>query len=243
MGLLKLERWIKNKFVREWTEALIFAVVVAFAIRSWVYAPFRVPTGSMIPTIEVGDQLLANMHAYGYYIPFSDKRLFEQEINKGDVIVLASPENPKICDSSLYSAWNTVSALFIGIFNNNYVPNCVDYVKRVIAVENDKIEFFGESVLINGKPEAGYLPYYDPALPPRDVYFTEVVPAGHVFVMGDNRRDSHDGRFWHIDGRVLSYVDKKDVRAQAKFIYFSSNPYQSIFSGGIRWDRIFSKIN
>ena len=94
MNILKLDRFIKNKFIREWIEAILFAVVAAFIIRTWFYAPFRVPSGSMIPTIKIGDQLLADMSAYGYHLPFSDKILFQDEVKRGDVVIFPSPTNP-----------------------------------------------------------------------------------------------------------------------------------------------------
>ena len=63
----------KKKYLKEWLEAILFALVAAFIIRTWFYSPFRVPTGSMVPTIEVGDQIIADMNDYGFKIPFLDK--------------------------------------------------------------------------------------------------------------------------------------------------------------------------
>lgn len=242
MKFLKLDRFIKHKALREWTEAIIFAVVVAFVIRSWLYSPFRVPTGSMIPTIDVGDQLIADMNAYGFVIPFTDKKIATKEIKRGDIVIFPNPANPQICDSSLYSAWNTVSALVISLFDSNYVPTCIDYIKRIVAVGGDDLKIVGEQVFINNQPESGYAPYFNPNLEARNVYYEQIVPEGKVFLMGDNRRDSHDARFWHIDGQVLSFIDNSKVRAKAKWIYFSVEPSRNIFNGGIRWERMFETL-
>ncbi|MBL0691108.1 MAG: signal peptidase I [SAR324 cluster bacterium] len=236
-----MKRLIKNKTIREWIEAILFAFIAAFIIRTWFYAPFRVPTGSMIPTIEVGDQIIADMNVYGLHIPFTKKRVWEGDIKRGDIVIFPNPANPEICNSSFYGGWDTISALFIGFFvDSNYVPKCVDYIKRVVALEENTIEIIGEKVYINGLPESGYQTYFNTLLPPRNIFYKEKVPKGMLFVMGDNRRDSHDGRFWRINGARLSYVSMDNIRARGKLIYFSLDPSLGVMNGGIRWDRIFS---
>jgi len=230
-----------KKILREWVEALLFAFVIAFVFRTWIYAPFRVPTGSMIPTINVGDHIMADMSAYGYQIPFTDYRILEKQIQRGDVVIFPSPLNPVVCDSNIYSAYDTFVSLVVGFVKKDYVPTCMDFIKRVVAVEGDTIEFSGEDFLVNGEKEKNYVPFYNPYLPPVMLFFKDQMPKNSVFTMGDNRRDSLDGRFWHIDNQVLSYVSRSKVRAKAKWIYFSMDPQKSIFNG-IQWNRMFTAI-
>jgi len=165
--IINLERYIKNKTIREWTEALIFAGLVAFVFRTWLYSPYRVPTGSMIHTIEIGDHLFVNKHSYGYVVPFTDLKLFIAPVQRGDIIVFPYPEDPKI-----------------------------DFIKRAIAIGGDKVKLSGEQVYINGKLDSHSHPYFDPSLIglPMDREFT--VPQGKVWAMGDNRRNSKDSRYW-----------------------------------------------
>ena len=238
--MISLKKIIKNKVLREWVEAILFAILAAFIIRTWLYAPFRVPTGSMVPTIAVGDQIVADMKAYGWQVPFSTTRFGGKEVNRGDIVIFPNPANPEKCDSAWFSAGDTVASLVIGLVNANYVPQCVDYIKRVVAIGGDQLELSGERVFVNGLPELGYEPFFDARLPAVEMFYEEVVPDGHVLVMGDNRRDSHDARFWNINNAVLSYVPVDRVRAKGKIIYFSRDPQRGIFNGGIRWERIFN---
>ncbi len=205
--IINLERFIKNKVIREWVEALIFAVIVAAIFRTWFFSPYGVPTGSMIPTIKIGDYLFANMHAYGYVVPFTDIKLFPSKVERGDIVIFPSP-----------------------------IDSDKDYIKRAVAVEGDVVEIVGEIIYINGKAENYPSLYYDRKLPPV-VYnwkfavsrkFT--VPIGKVWTLGDNRRNSLDGRFW-------GFVDLKDIRAQGMFIHWSHDPGKSIFTG-YKLDRI-----
>lgn len=232
----------KKNPLREWSEAIVFALLAAFIIRNWFYAPFRVPTGSMIPTIEIGDQIIADMNDYGFKIPFSNNKIWRDEVLKGDIVIFPNPENPTKCEDFLYSSWDSISALVIGIFNSNHIPKCVDYIKRVVATGGDKVEIVGETVLINNMPENEYRIYLNPNLSAKNIYYQETVPKDNILVMGDNRRDSYDARFWKINGAALSYIPKSKIKAKGKFIYFSSDPKKSIFQGGIRWERILKKL-
>lgn len=229
MKFLHLERWIKNKSVREWVEALLFAIIVASIFRTWLYTPFRVPTSSMVPTILVGDHLLADMKAYGFRLPFADKRLFSEPIKNGDIIIFPDPKNDEICDFFGYKIYDMLKYWLLSVVTSN-PPTCLDYVKRAVAVGGDILEIRGEQVYVNGILERDYNPYLDPELAQLPVYLKLAVPDGKVFAMGDNRRNSHDSRFW-------GYVDEKEVRGQGKFIFFSADPQQS-FTQGWRWNRI-----
>ena len=165
--IINLERFIKNKTIREWVEALIFALIVAFIFRTWLYAPYRVPTGSMIHTIEIGDHIFVNKHAYGFVIPFTDGRIMESRVERNDIVVFPYPEDPDI-----------------------------DFIKRIIAIGGDKVEIKGEKVYINGKQETGEFLYFDDSLFPAELERSFTVPEGKLWAMGDNRRNSKDSRYW-----------------------------------------------
>lgn len=199
--IINLKRLIKNKTIREWIEALIFAGIVALIFRTWLYAPYRVPTGSMIHTIEKGDHLFVNKHAYGFMIPFTNAKLFRSKVKRYDIVVFPYPEDPSI-----------------------------DFIKRIIAVGGDEVQIIGETVYVNGKPEAGDYIYYDQSwlTPPQNVNIK--VPPGKLWVMGDNRRNSKDSRYW-------GFVDEEKVEGKGMIIYWSHDPSHSIFSG-YRFDRI-----
>jgi len=205
--LINLERFIKNKTIREWVEALIFALIVAGIFRTWLYAPYRVPTGSMIHTIEIGDYLFADMHAYGFVIPFTDKKIFPAKVERNDVIVFPSP-----------------------------IDDDKDYIKRAMAVEGDEIEIIGETIYINGKPENHSTVFLDSRMRPvtySDEFIVPrkfTVPKGKVWPLGDNRRNSLDGRYW-------GFIDMKDIRAKGLIISWSHDPEASLLSG-YRFERI-----
>ena len=241
--IINLERFIKHKSTREWVEAFVFALVFATVFRTWLYSPFRVPTGSMNPTIQVGDQIFANMHYYGFVVPFTDLKLFESnEVERGDVIIFPSPQNPEICDNSFYAGFDTVRSLFAGFFDSGYVPVCIDFIKRAVALGGDEVEIIGERVWINGQIERGYVPYLDRSLPSGEIYHSEIVPEGYVFALGDNRRNSHDSRYWNADpAGSWGYVEKSKVRARATFIYLSLDPEKPFWSG-VNTDRMFKAL-
>ncbi|MEE1578246.1 MAG: signal peptidase I, partial [Deltaproteobacteria bacterium] len=95
-GYFRLDRWIRNKTLREWVEAIIFALVVATIVRTYLFAPFQIPSGSMIPTIQIGDHIFASMYSYGSPIPLTGSKLFEKPINRGDIVIFPYPRDPDI---------------------------------------------------------------------------------------------------------------------------------------------------
>ena len=88
-GFLRLDYVIPNRTIREWVEALIFAVVVATVVRTYLFAPFQIPSGSMLPTIQIGDHIFASMYTYGSPVPFTDIKLFELSL-----IHISEPTRP-----------------------------------------------------------------------------------------------------------------------------------------------------
>jgi signal peptidase I len=178
-----------RKKVWEYTEAIITALILALIIRAYVVQAFKIPSGSMIPTLLVGDHILVNKFFYGTKIPFSDKRiLIFKKPEKGDIIVFKYPENPKR-----------------------------DFIKRVIATEGDIIEGKNKIVYVNGLPlDETYIQHVDKRIlfEKRDQFGPEKVPEGKLFMMGDNRDQSYDSRYW-------GFVDINDVLGKAFILYWS----------------------
>ena len=177
---------------REYAEAIGMALLLALFIRTFIVQAFKIPSGSMIPTLQIGDHILVNKLAYGIRIPFLEDYVVDfAKPHRGDVIVFIFPED-----------------------------RSKDFIKRVIGVAGDSVEIRGKKVFINGKeiddPHA-HFEGDDPqtaGLSNRDDYGPRNVPENHVFVMGDNRDRSYDSRFW-------GYVNLDEVRGKAFLIYWS----------------------
>lgn len=180
----------KSKF-REYTEAIVLAIILALFIRAFVVQAFKIPSGSMIPTLLVGDHILVNKFIYGLKVPFYSKKIFPfEDPKRGDVIVFIYPEDPS-----------------------------KDFIKRVIGVGGDTIEIRNKKVLINGQeyedPHA-YYSNYSLAFAGGCPYCGPLkVPQNHLFVLGDNRDNSKDSRYW-------GFVPLESVRGKAFMIYWSN---------------------
>ena len=181
------ERFRKKAW--EYTEAIVTALILALIIRAYVIQAFKIPSGSMIPTLLIGDHILVNKFLYGTKIPFSDKKIIIfKNPQKGDIIVFKYPENPKR-----------------------------DFIKRVIATEGDVIEGKNKVVYVNGNPlNETYVQYTDKNIlfEKRDHFGPIKVSEGKLFVMGDNRDQSYDSRYW-------GFVDRSYVRGKAFILYWS----------------------
>lgn len=202
-----------KSMLREYAEAIVIAVLLALFIRTFVVQAFKIPSGSMEPTLLVGDHILVNKFIYGIKIPFTDKTLIHISTPKrGDIIVFAYPRNPS-----------------------------VDFIKRVIGLPGDRIRIVNKHVYVNGKLlHEPYVVHRDkrilPAsLSPRDNMPTVVVPPHELFVMGDNRDESYDSRFW-------GFVPMGNLKGEAFMIYWSWNSHGKWTlnpnKGFIRWNRI-----
>lgn len=211
LSLLRLERIIPNRGLREWIDAAVFALAIALLVRTFLFAPFKIPSSSMVPTIQVGDHIFATMFSYGLPVPFTDIKLFPQPIDRGDIVIFPYPKDPS-----------------------------VDYIKRVIGVGGDQIEVQGKTVLVNGKPLEEPYAFYDPAresifgVKCEGLSFCGplTVPPGHLFLMGDNRLDSADSRVW-------GFVDERTVKGKGRIIYWSHDPREDLASlSGYRFGRI-----
>jgi signal peptidase I len=196
--------------LREYTEAILIALILALFIRTFIVQAFKIPSGSMIPTLEIGDHILVNKFIYGIRIPYTEKHFFLfTKPERGDIIVFIYPEDPK-----------------------------KDFIKRVIGVGGDLIEIRDKRVYINGElynHDPGV--YTDPrvipgGLDPRDNFGPVRVPKDHLFVMGDNRDNSRDSRYW-------GFVPFGLVKGKAFLIYYSWDRTNH----EVRWGRMGELIH
>ena len=198
----------QKSVAREYTEALLVALLLAFFIRSFIVQAFKIPSGSMLPTLQIGDHILVNKFLYGLRLPYPfENTLVEwKQPRRGDVIVFVYPKDPS-----------------------------KDFIKRVVGEPGDTVEIRHKQVFINGEkiddPHASFADE-DREIPgPRDNFGPVAVPLHHLFVMGDNRDRSHDGRFW-------GFVDLDEVKGKAFLIYWSWDGQDR----WVRWERIGSFI-
>lgn len=218
----------------EWAKSIGFAVVVYLVLRIFLFQAFRIPSPSMEKTLLVGDWLFVNKAVYGATVPFTGWRTPAfREPAHGDIVVFISVETPDL-----------------------------DVVKRVIGLAGDTLEMKGHTIYRNGvavdEPNARYDSVSPPDVremrmkihdwqvrhlardttgywPDRDHWGPVVVPHDSMFVMGDNRDQSWDGRYW-------GFLPRANVRGTPLFIYYSYDPgtYELLpFLTNIRWGRLF----
>lgn len=207
------EKRNSKSMVREYSEAIVIAVLLALFIRAFVVQAFKIPSGSMKTTLLIGDHILVNKFIYGIRLPIVNKELIHFSIPKrGDIVVFQYPVDPS-----------------------------KDFIKRAIGLPGETVRIQNKKVFINDRPlDEPYTTYTDPkVLPggasPRDNMGPVVVPPDSLFVMGDNRDESYDSRFW-------KFVKIDDIKGEAFIIYWSWNgdgeltlsPSESY----IRWNRI-----
>jgi signal peptidase I len=165
----KAERIKKKSTLREYAEAAAIAILLALFIRAFVVQAFKIPSGSMEPTLLVGDHILVNKFIYGIKIPYLQSTLIPiSDPDRGDIIVFIYPEDQS-----------------------------KDFIKRVIGLPGDRIQIQGKAIFVNGQPfDDKYGHYDEKAGNTHRSYGPVVVPKDHYFVMGDNRDHSLDSRFW-----------------------------------------------
>ncbi|MFI3271064.1 MAG: signal peptidase I [Pseudomonadota bacterium] len=203
----------KNVFL-EYFEALIIAFLLAMFIRTFIVQAYKIPSGSMLETMQIGDHLLVNKFAYGVKIPFTNTYMWEgSDPEVGDVIVFEYPKNPSI-----------------------------DYIKRVVGVPGDVIEVHNKQLYRNGqKVTEDYIQHSQPDVVAlvRDEFGPVTVPEGKYFAMGDNRDDSQDSRFWgfvdksaiHGKAWIIYWSWNDGVKGAGDD------------SGSVRWDRILKSVH
>lgn len=213
----------------DWTAGLFPVILVVFLLRSFLFEPFKIPSGSMIPTLLVGDLILVNKFHYGIRLPVINKKIVDNNaVQRGDVMVFRYPVDTRI-----------------------------DYIKRVVALPGDEVAFLNQKVFLNGQPvpmqplgefyneerlryakmfseKLGNVEHrilVDPQRPtilgpePKNFPFSEncrytvegvtcKVPAGHYFMMGDNRDDSQDSRYW-------GFVPDENIVGKAFFVWMN----------------------
>lgn len=233
---LHLARWRRASWL-ESIESMGYAVLVALALRAFVLEAFKIPSGSMIPTLAIGDQIFVNKYLYGPRLPFTSYRpLHFKAPARGEVVVFVCPIEPHD-----------------------------DYIKRIIAVAGDEVSVRGGAVTVNGQPlsrlRIGEQSFWDKdatgaywrpfeaiayqeeiaqndyvALEDADMrrhapdFGPHVVPEGHVFVMGDNRDHSYDSRAW-------GPVPVDNILGRATFVWWSWG------EEGLRWQRLGRRVH
>jgi signal peptidase I len=211
----------KKSVVREYFETIVIAVVLALFMRTFVVQAFKIPTGSMEPNLLIGDHLLVNKFVFAPTLSSVERAVLPvAAIRRGDIVVFKYPEDPER-----------------------------DFIKRVIGLSGETIELRNHVIHVNGRaieePYAHYLPRPQglgggemTSDDVRDRYGPVVVPAGSVFVMGDNRDNSQDSRYW-------GFLPKENIKGKALMIYWSFDSSE----GGLnlftqtRWARLLRQIH
>ncbi len=215
----------KKSVAREYFESLVIAVVLALFIRTFVVQAFKIPTGSMEPNLLIGDHLLVNKLVFGPSLSAAERAVLPMnEIERQEVIVFKYPEDPER-----------------------------DFIKRVIGLPGEQIEVRHKRVYVNGtlldEPYAHYME--EPPTVPRELeagaaraglsadlrenYGPVTVPPKHYFVMGDNRDNSQDSRYW-------GFMPRDYVKGRALFIYWSYEGETGNIVTGTRWGRLLHQV-
>jgi signal peptidase I len=221
---------MKKSTAREYFESIVVAVILALFVRTFVVQAFKIPTGSMEPNLLVGDHLLVNKFIYAPTATDLERLLLPvDDIERGDIIVFKYPEEPER-----------------------------DFIKRVIGLPGETIELRNRKVYVDGQPlDEPYAHYMFPAsdddpesVDPRARYGPVTVPEGHYFMMGDNRDNSQDSRWW-------GFLPAEYVKGRALMIYWSYESPAGASPEGVagllrgvasifthtRWDRLFHQIH
>ena len=200
----------RKSTIREYAEAILIALMLALFIRTFVVQAFKIPSGSMKNTLLIGDHILVNKFIYGIKNPFnSNTWISVKQPKRKDIVVFKYPVNPS-----------------------------QDYIKRVIGLPGDRIEVRNKKVYVNNQPQdEKYAIFLDNKIIPGNVQSRDnmgpiIVPKDSLFVMGDNRDNSYDSRFWN-------FVDLKAVKGKAFILYWSWDKENM----AVRWNRITDLIH
>ena len=207
----------RKSTAREYFESICVAVILALFVRTFVVQAFKIPTGSMENNLLIGDHLLVNKFVFAPTSTRLERMLLPIDpIRRGDIIVFKYPEEPER-----------------------------DFIKRVIGLPGETLELKNKKVYINNKPLDE--PYVHFLVQPDDEnggdfdvrvrYGPVTVPDGHYFMMGDNRDNSQDSRYW-------GFLPQDYVKGKALFVYFSFGEEEGGLSvTGVRWNRILHQIH
>ncbi|MFC1606890.1 signal peptidase I [Candidatus Latescibacterota bacterium] len=201
-----------RKFLKEWVEPIVVAFVLVTIFKMFFFQNFKIPSGSMEDTLLIGDYLFAAKFTYGTRIPFTNKRILKfRKPRQGDIIIFESPAEPEI-----------------------------DLIKRCVAVGGQTVEIRDKQVFVDGihieLPDHGK--FTDSRiLPGRDNFDQFTVPEGKLFMMGDNRDNSNDSRFW-------GFLPEENIKGKALFLYWSWDSSVMFLKRflRVRWSRIFDLI-
>jgi signal peptidase I len=209
--------------VREYFESIVIAVILALFVRTWAVQAFKIPTGSMENNLLVGDHLLVNKFAFAPTLSRFEKAILPvRDVRRGDVVVFKFPNEPER-----------------------------DFIKRVIGLPGETLELRNKRVYVNGEPlDEPYVYFLDPmagegevtSLDVRERYGPVKVPQEQYFVMGDNRDNSQDSRYW-------GFLPASYVKGRALMIYWSYDGARDdgSFLTGLftrtRWERIGNQIH
>jgi signal peptidase I len=226
----------RKSTIREYAESIVIAVILALFVRTWVVQAFKIPTGSMENNLLIGDHLLVNKFVFGPTASSIDRALLPiRNIRRGDVVVFKYPDEPER-----------------------------DFIKRVIGLPGETVELRAKKVYVDGQPlDEPYVHFLQPASEAQEVTSFDVrerygpvkVPDDQYFVMGDNRDNSQDSRYWgflpahYVKGRALmiywsyesgreDYLDE-GVGATAKRLL----SVVTHFFTKTRWERLFHPIH
>lgn len=215
--------------VWEWTRSVLVAFALFLVVRAFLVEAFKIPTGSMEGTLLVGDFLLVNKAVYGAEIPGTGMHLPAlKDPERGEVVVFTPPHEPR-----------------------------KNYVKRLVGMPGDTLEMQDKVLLVNGNPlDEPYVRFVDPRgdarhpnmgwqashliaspreyHPSRDTWGPLVVPDGSFFVLGDNRDNSEDSRYW-------GFVQREAIRGRPWFVYYSFDPSSPVgpsWLRAVRWKRV-----
>jgi len=203
------EATFQKSTAREYFESLVIAGILALFVRTFDFQAFKIPSGSMEPNLLIGDHLLVNKMVFGPTGSSLERVVMPvRSVVRGDVLVFKYPEEPSR-----------------------------DFIKRVVGLPGETLELKGTQVYINGQPLSEPYALYqrlpDMLLPGdvRRAYGPVTIPEGHYFMMGDNRDDSQDSRYW-------GFLPAGHIKGRALFIYWS-------FGGpdGTRWNRFLHQIH
>jgi len=212
----------RKSTAREYFESICVAVILALFVRTFVVQAFKIPTGSMENNLLIGDHLLVNKFVFAPTLTRAENALLPIDpIRRGDILVFKYPEDPER-----------------------------DFIKRVIGLPGEVVELKDKKVYINGtaldEPYVHFLFPFDPSSPDageggvdlRRSYGPATVPEGEYFMMGDNRDNSQDSRYW-------GFLRRDYVKGKALFVYFSFGEGGSGIPllGNVRWSRILHQIH
>jgi signal peptidase I len=181
--------------VREYFESIVIAVILALFVRTWVVQAFKIPTGSMENNLLIGDHLLVNKFVFGPEPSKIERALLPvRDIRRGDIVVFKYPDEPER-----------------------------DFIKRVIGLPGETVELRNKKVFLNGQAldepyvhflEASHMAAEVTSFDVRERYGPVTVPEGQYFVMGDNRDNSQDSRYW-------GFLPRHYIKGKALLIYWS----------------------